>query len=73
MEIINNKIAVKLDKEEKDNLLEIISFFEGLSDAFQNVECCSCPFKSRCDERSEDICLLHFIKDDLKYINNNCD
>lgn len=73
MEIINNKVAVKLDKEERENLLETISFFERMSDAFQNVECCTCPFQFKCDIRSKDICFLHIMKDDLKYINNNCD
>ena len=73
MEIIQNKIVVKLDKEERNNLINTISLIERMCDIFGNIECCSCPFKSRCDKRSEDICLLHFIKDDLKYINNNCD
>ena len=73
MEIIENKIIIKLDKEERDNLIDTISFVEQMCNTLENIECCSCPFKSRCDKRSEDICFLHLIKDDLKYINNHCD
>ena len=73
MKIIESKTVVKLDKEERDNLIETISFFEQMDSTFQNIECCICPFKLRCDERSKDICLLNIIQHDLIYIKNNCD
>ena len=70
MEIIQKKVVVKLDKEERDNLINTITLIEEMR---SKVDCEECPFKERCDIISKDECLLYTMARDLKYINNNCD
>jgi hypothetical protein len=60
----------KLDKEERDNLVNTITLIEEMR---SKVDCSECPFKERCDKASKDLCLLYTIERDLKYINNNCE
>lgn len=70
MEIIQKKVVFKLDKEERDNLVNTITLIEEMR---AKVDCEECPFKERCDKVSKDECLLYAMTRDLKYINNNCD
>jgi hypothetical protein len=70
MEIIEKKIIVKLDKEERDNLVNTIALIEAMR---SKVDCDECPFKERCDHVSKDLCLLYILARDLNYINNNCE
>ena len=73
MEIIEKKIAIKLDQEERDNLINTISLIERIHDACSGKNCSDCPFAERCDDVSNIDCLLYTMTRDLKYINNNCD
>lgn len=70
MEIIQKKVIFKLDKEERDNLVNATLLLEEMR---SKVDCDECPFKERCDKVSESECLLYTLSRDLKYINNNCD
>ena len=71
MEIIQNKIVVKLDKEERDNLIETIDLLKNMT---CNITCdIRCPFRQKCDECSPSQCWLEKIIKDLTYINNYCD
>jgi hypothetical protein len=70
MEIIEKKIVFKLDKEERDNLVNATALIEEMR---SKVDCDECPFKQRCDKVSKDMCLLYELSRDLKYINNNCE
>ena len=70
MEIIQKKVIFKLDKEERDNLVNTITLLENMRN---EVNCDECPFKERCDKVSESECLLYTLHRDLKYINNNCE
>ena len=70
MEIIEKKVVFKLDKEERDNLINTIALLEAMR---SKVDCDECPFKQRCDNASKDMCLLYELSRDLKYINNNCE
>lgn len=70
MEIIQKKVIFKLDKEERDNLVNATLLLEEMR---SKVDCDECPFKERCDKISESECLLYTLSRDLKYINNNCD
>jgi hypothetical protein len=72
MEIVEKKIVVKLDKEERDTLISAISLMKTMGDELGNL-CSNCPFKVACDDRSDTICFFDMVADDLKYINNNCD
>ena len=69
MEIINNKIAVQLNREERDNMVDTITLLERMR---QDISCEGCPFEERCDQVSQSECLLYLLARDLKYINNNC-
>jgi hypothetical protein len=73
MEIIEKKIVVKLDKEERDTLINAIALIEQIHDACNGKNCSDCPFVERCDEVSDSDCLLYTMTRDLKYINNHCD
>ena len=70
MEIIQRKVGIKLDKEERDNLINTMNLMEEIR---SKVDCEECPFKERCDMVSKDECLLYILARDLKYINNDCD
>jgi hypothetical protein len=70
MEIIQNKIVVKLDKEERDNLIATIGLLDNME---RTVPCDGCPFQEQCNRESDTNCLIRTIKQDLIYINNNCD
>jgi hypothetical protein len=70
MEIIQKKVIFKLNKEERDNLVNTITLLEEMRNS---VNCDECPFKERCDKVSESECLLYTIRRDLTYINNNCE
>ena len=70
MEIIQKKVVIKLDKEERDNLVNATLLLEEIRN---KVDCSECPFKERCDKVSESECLLYTLSRDLKYINNNCE
>jgi hypothetical protein len=73
MEIIQNKIVVKLDQEEREHLINAIVLIEQMHDACSGKNCSECPFADRCDDVSDIECLLYTMARDLKYINNNCD
>jgi hypothetical protein len=73
MEIVHKAISVKLDKEERDNLVNTIQLMEQIHDACNGKNCSDCPFVERCDEVSDTDCLLYTMTRDLKYINNHCD
>ena len=70
MEIIQKKIIFKLNKEERDNLINATLLLEEMRNT---VNCDECPFKKRCDKISESECLLYTLAKELKYINDNCD
>ena len=70
MEIIQRKVTIKLDQEERDNLVNATLLLEEMR---SKVDCDECPFKEHCDKVSRDECLLYALSRDLKYINNNCE
>ena len=70
MEIIQKKVVIKLDKEERDNLVNVILLLEEMR---KKVDCDECPFKERCDKVSQSECLLYTLIRDLNYINKNCE
>jgi hypothetical protein len=70
MEIIQKRITIKLDKEERDNMIDTISLLEEMR---SKVSCDDCPFTGACGLVSGDACLLYTLARDLKHINNNCD
>lgn len=70
MEIIQRKVTIKLDREERDNLINATLLLEAMR---SKVDCDECPFKEHCDKVCKDECLLYALSRDLKYINNNCD
>lgn len=70
MEIIQKKVVVKLNKDERDNLVNTILLLEEVR---KQVDCDECPFKERCDKVSESECLLYTLSRDLNYINKNCE
>jgi hypothetical protein len=69
MEIIQNKVQVKLDKEERDSLIATMGLLEKM--VFE-MPCTECPFEERCNHRHKDHCLLRTLEEDLRYINNIC-
>ena len=70
MEIIEKKVVIKLDQEERESLINTITLLEDIR---TNIPCEECPFKKRCDMVSQSECLLFLLARDLKYINNLCD
>ena len=71
MEIIEKKVAVKLGKEERDNLIATIDLLDCME---RELPCGDdCPFQTRCNQESDSKCLCRTVKEHLKYINNNCD
>lgn len=70
MEIIEKKVVIKLDQEERENFVNTIFLLEEMR---SKVNCDECPFKERCDKLSQSECLLYTLIRDLKYINNLCD
>lgn len=70
MEIIQKKVVVKLDKEERDSLVNAITLIETMR---SKVDCDECPFKQRCDKVSNSECLLYSVEQHIKYINNECE
>lgn len=67
------KVIIKLDEEERNNLLETVALIEQIHDNCSGANCSACPFKTRCDDVSNIDCLLYTMARDLKYINDNCD
>lgn len=70
MEIKNKAVAVKISKEERDNMVNTITLLEDMR---TEMPCDECPFRERCDQVSESECLLYLLSRDLKYINNHCE
>lgn len=70
MEIIQKKVVIKLDKEERDNLVNTMLLLEKMR---SGVDCVECPFKERCDKVSESECLLYTLTQNINYINKNCE
>lgn len=70
MEIVQKAISIKLNKEERDNLINAITLIEEMRN---RVDCDECPFKERCDTLSKSECLLYTLQRDLRYVNNKCD
>ena len=70
MEIMHKKAIIKLDKEERDNLINTTLLLEKMR---SEVDCKECPFKERCDNVSKNECLLYALSRDLNYINKNCE
>ena len=70
MEIIQKKVVIKLDQEERDSLVNATTLIEEMR---AKVDCDECPFRERCDIISKDECLLYSLAQNIKYINNNCD
>ena len=70
MEIINKAIAVKLSKEEREHLIATIDLLDEMGKGMPCGD--GCPFKEKCDQKSDYDCFMHEIKKDLEYINNNC-
>lgn len=70
MEIIQKKVTIKLDQDERNSFVHTVVLLENMRN---QVNCDECPFKERCDKVSESECLLNTLIRDLKYINNNCD
>lgn len=73
MEIIEKKVVIKLDKEERDTLISAIKLIERMNSKSSPICGERCPFKTACDERSNSTCYFEMVAQDLKYINNNCD
>lgn len=73
MEIIQKKVVIKLDKEERDNLVNTITLMGQIHDACSGKNCSECPFSERCDVVSDIECLLYTLARDLNYINKNCE
>ena len=71
MEIKKERIVVKLDKEEREHLIATIDLFDSME---RKVPCGdnACPFQEMCNHKSDRDCLIRTIKQDLIYINNNC-
>lgn len=70
MEIKNKAIMIKLDKEERDNLVNTVTLLYKMR---EEMPCDDCPFMERCNEVSNSECLLYLLARDLKYINNKCE
>ena len=70
MEVKQAKVVVKLDKEERDHMLNTITLLEDMR---VKMPCDECPFRERCDQVSDSNCLLYLLSRDLKYINNHCE
>ena len=66
------KVIVKLDEVERNNLLETIALIDQIHDNCSGRDCSTCPFIGRCNDVSDIDCLLHTIARDLKYINDHC-
>lgn len=71
MEIIQKAITIKLSKEEREHFVATLDLLDEIKK--EMPDCDGCPFKEKCDLRSETDCFLHEIRSDLLYINNNCD
>lgn len=72
MEIIQKKVTVKLDQEEREHLIATID----LLDTMERTMPCGedkCPFQEMCNHKSDTNCFIRTVKQDLIYINNNCD
>ena len=72
MEMIEKKV-VKLDEEERENLINTIKLMERIEQGARFICGENCPFKAVCDNRSDLYCFFEMMVKDLKYINNNCD
>lgn len=72
MEIIEKKIAIKLDKEERESLINTINLLDRMNSRLR-ANCDSCPFYEICQKHSDELCFFYMVARDLKYINNNCD
>ena len=70
MEIIQKKVVVKLNQEERDSLINTTLLLEEMR---SKVDCSECPFKERCDKVSQNECLLYVLSRDLNNINKNCE
>ena len=71
MEILQKAVTIKLSKEEREHLTATLDLLQQME---EEVPCGdNCPFKEMCDRKSDIFCLIGTVKEDLIYINNNCD
>ena len=73
MEIIQKKVTIKLDQDERDTLIGAIDLIERISNELIPMCGEDCPFKATCDKRSDATCFFNVVAHDLRYINNDCD
>lgn len=72
MEIMQKRVTVKLNQEEREHLIATLDLLDSME---RNVPCGdnAYPFQEMCNRKSDRDCFIRTVKQDLIHINNNCD